>query len=390
MEFITLAEYWKDNPVFDEEKELYDLLADCYIQPRVERQRINKMKVPLTRVSLNLEGVEWFNRIYSIVTGKSNVKAWRKITETESGSISKKRENFSLPMFGVESCSSSHGRKKGTSASIVLDLLTWWGQFRILLGAANAEEEGKVYGREAFDTFCDELKKDGINIESYAITNGWEVKQSIKWPPVGLAQQRFRNHVFECAHHIDLNSSYVSGIAEAFPEMRPAIQRIYDRRKEDKKFKSVLTNTTGYFQCQWCRINGNMCALANLSKTAIDFNNAYIEDLTNELLISGRTVIAYNTDGIWYEGDIYHDETEGTDLGQWKNDHVNCQLRFKSGGAYEFIEDGVYHPVLRGSCNYDKIKSDRSTWEWGDIYRKDTEPIKWKFDEDLGIIPEGE
>ena len=83
---------------------------------------------------------------------------------------------------------------------------------------------------------------------------------------------------------------------------------------------------------------------------------------------SGRIVISYNTDGVWYDGEIYHGEGEGPNLGQWSNDHVNCMFRAKSAGAYEFIEDGKYYPVVRGQTTLDAIKP-RSSWEWGDIYK---------------------
>ena len=120
--------------------------------------------------------------------------------------------------------------------------------------------------------------------------------------------------------------------------------------------------TIGYMQSKYCHYS-----LSKLSRDAIKVNNNKIRKLSEDLIKSGRTILLYNTDGIWYTGDIYHGENEGPDLGQWRNDHTDCILRIKSAGAYEFIEDKVYHPVVRGYTNLDKLK-DRSQWEWGDIF----------------------
>ena len=67
-----------------------------------------------------------------------------------------------------------------------------------------------------------------------------------------------------------------------------------------------------------------------------------MRELAKQLKDSGRMVLAYNTDGIWYCGEIYHGEGEGNGLGQWSNDHTNCTIRFKSAGSYEYIENGKY------------------------------------------------
>ena len=96
---------------------------------------------------------------------------------------------------------------------------------------------------------------------------------------------------------------------------------------------------------------------------------------------NGRHLILTNVDGIWYTGDIYHGDGEGDKLGQWSNDHMNCTCRAKSAGAYEYIENGEYHAVVRGSTNLDKIKP-RDQWVWGDIYNEDAVPKKWMLTED--------
>ena len=73
--------------------------------------------------------------------------------------------------------------------------------------------------------------------------------------------------------------------------------------------------------------------------------------LTEKMEKHGFLVIGYNTDGIFYshpDGLDYHDENEGDDMGQWSTDHHFEKIRFKSAGAYEYVENGEYHAVVRG------------------------------------------
>ena len=91
-----------------------------------------------------------------------------------------------------------------------------------------------------------------------------------------------------------------------------------------------------------------------------------------------------NVDGIWYQGEIYHDEDEGPNIGQWANDHINCKWRAKSSGSYEFIEDGKYYPVVQGCTGYDCVKP-RTEWEWGDIY-KTGKQLVYYFKDGVGLI----
>ena len=71
-------------------------------------------------------------------------------------------------------------------------------------------------------------------------------------------------------------------------------------------------------------------------------------------------------------------------MGEWHNDHINCTFRAKSSGSYEFIENGKYHPVVRGITN-----SSKKNWEWGDIYTKKAEMVLFKFSEEEGVITDG-
>lgn len=121
-----------------------------------------------------------------------------------------------------------------------------------------------------------------------------------------------------------------------------------------------------------------------MAKDAIADNNKRLFDLSQKISDSGRQVMLWNTDGVWYQGDIYHGEGEGKKLGDWENDHVNCSLRIKSKGAYEYIEDGKYYPVLRGYTKLDKVKP-RNEWKWGDIFHTDAVVIEFYWREGIGL-----
>ena len=126
---------------------------------------------------------------------------------------------------------------------------------------------------------------------------------------------------------------------------------------------------------------------AHLSRDAIKDNNDRIDKLSEAIVLAGGRVIGNNTDGIWYIGDVYHGKGEGPTLGQWENDHVNCMLRAKSHGAYEFVENGKYSAVVRGLTSYDN-EVPRENWKWGDIYKSGVIVLDW--DEETGFNVEEE
>ena len=80
----------------------------------------------------------------------------------------------------------------------------------------------------------------------------------------------------------------------------------------------------------------------------------------------------------------FHDDKEGTELGQWKHDHKDVKLYIKSAGAYQYIEEGKVKTVFRGISSLDYIKPDRDTWEWKEI--KNQGAVQFKFIEEKGIV----
>ena len=238
------------------------------------------------------------------------------------------------------------------------------GIYRIQLKHVPYDDKDKpVWGRKAFSQFEKMLEEDGINLKDYAIENGKEVKEEIEMPLIKLGDFAFTDAIYKNCHHIDFHNSYPGGLAITHPEFRPTIEKLYKQRKENEIYKSILNLSIGYMQSRWISYK-----YAHLSRDAINNNNERVRTVAKDLEDNGRLILLYNTDGIWYSGDIWHGNLEGKNVGEWENDHTNCTLRIKSAGSYEFIEDGKYNPVVRGYTNYDKEKP-RENWEWGDIYK---------------------
>lgn len=331
----------------------------------------NYKLIPVTMLGVN--EIDQFNEVYQYILEQK----WKVIERTKSGGI--KKPKLRLPCYDA----------MVTTNSIELTVLASDGFFRLQMRFSKFMEDeysGAVYGAKAFKMFRDLCKKHNIDLNKYKINNGSEVKKEIEKPFICLEKPVYRDVTFGSAHHIDFHNSYPAGLVNTHPEFAPIVQYFYKGRKEHPEYKAVLNLTVGYMQSNLCC----KAAWAHLSRDAINNNNERMRILAAKLKESGRVVLAYNTDGIWYAGEIYHGEGEGNDLGQWENDHINCKIRFKSAGAYEFIEDGVYKPVVRGSTKLDRKGITRDQWKWGDIYHTDAEPIVYRFIEGVGIKLIGE
>lgn len=343
--------------------------------------KINFLRLPVNIYGFDKYGVSEFNSIVKYFEGR--YKKWHDIARTPSGGISSKYRSQKLPAWDFVV-------KK---AFIEMTVLTSdiCARYQVSIHEKDIEKTGnKIGGSQAYRIFVGVCKKHNIDITKLAIENGSEVKDKIESPMIKCMNKRLLYREFNNVHHIDLNSSYMSGIAKAYPVLEPAISEIYTKRKEpglNAEYKAVLNCSYGYFQSEYCRVGGHKFALSNLSLAARQFNDAYINSLIRKLDDGTRVVLMINTDGIWYMGHEYHDENEGTGLGQWKHDHMYCKFRMKSDGAYEFIENEKYTPVVRGSTRLDEIL-DRKDWKWGDIFKYDAAQInKYYFDrETLQIL----
>lgn len=319
-----------------------------------------------------IEDPEEWNEIYRELL---NDKTMNKIVRTNSGGISITRGKLRFPCWDLR-LSKSLGELTILAQGAMVRL-----QFR---PCQLQEEEGKkIYGNQAFKEFARKCLHFGIDLNNYLIDEleGTIAKSQIQSPLIKLGSQRVANYTWSNTHHIDFHSSFPAGLVNTHPEFKDVVKFFYDRRKSKKLYKAVLNYSIGFMQSQQIKYR-----LAHLSRDAINDNNKRVKELAQILEESGRMILAYNTDGIWYTGEIYHGDGEGTDLGEWSNDHVNCIWRAKSAGSYEFIENEKYTPVVRGKTNMDYIKA-RENWEWGDIYHCGDIVVKYVFEEGVGFIP---
>lgn len=310
-----------------------------------------------------------FNEIYTYLL-KTDLNT---IIRTKSGGIAKGPKVLSNNSYAWDLQRSSIG--------VMLTVLLGGKIYVIKFGTFKGNKAPEIYPSQAFAIFDSRCLDYGINLNDYMITNGPEVKETIEPPLIEMDPEILHQEISN-VHHIDFHNSYPAGLANTHPEFRPIIEEFYAQRKIDSKCKAVLNYTIGWMQSHKPKKN-RFAEWAHLSRDAIADNNKRIDKLACLLRFSGRKILGFNTDGIWYQGDIYHGPGEGKNLGEWENDHTNCLFRAKSDGVYEFIEDGKYKAVVRGQTLLDSTKPDRSDWTWGDIYKAGV--IGWKFDEEKGI-----
>lgn len=326
--------------------------------------RLNYLLIPTTVFNVNERDAKKFNKIYFWLKAQKLAPLER----TPSGAI-KTGPHVKRPAMDVKV------NRYCVELTVLLEGYAWRLQFRTKVPKG-------MSGRKAFTVFKRLLLKDGINLEDYAIENGSEVKKEIEHYLVRPFHKFYINKTYENAHHIDFHSSFAGGLANTHPEFRKTLEKIYENREKDEVNKNILNFSIGFMQSE-ASCNAKW---AHLSKDAINDNNKRVMELALMLENSGRNVLLLNTDGFWYEGPIYHGEGEGSGLGEWQNDHTNCKFRMASAGAYEFIEKGIYYPVIRGIPNNTKVK-----WQWGDIYDKEKAALKvFEFTEERGIILNGE
>ena len=253
-------------------------------------------------------------------------------------------------------------------------------RFRIILSTTegnvciwltpNTHEFGKkkpMTGSRGYRLLAKELAKDNVLLPNYAEPNGEKIKETIQKPLIDVDED-ILGYTIQGANHLDFHSAYPGALAECYPEMRPTIERIFKQRKENPELKIALDSAIGFFQSEYCKVmDYGPYSLARLAQKALNRNRQKMEELTERMKHRGYKILAHNTDGIWYTGGVYHGRGEGPNVGEWENDHIDTTIRFKSRGAYEYIENGIYHPVVRGKTRLDD-KKPRDQWEWGDIF----------------------
>lgn len=359
----------------DKIQELLDAICgDNYTE---EWKELNYQLIPTTVINASIGNEIQFNELYQLLLNSG----YEQIKRTKSGGISidKSQRLYHHKIFDV--------KEFGAVVEITLckpveyRMRSYRIQWRINNYKDDQNNEHLVTGRESFNIFKRMCKKYGINLDDYAVTKeeGIEINKQITKPDIRLFDSFImeRKTIYNVCH-LDFHKFYMSGLMKARPEFKEVIQAIASKAKLDKKYKTVLAATIGYFHSPACGYK-----YAQLAKDAI--NKAY-EDYYKVMdeLSKERKIIATNTDGIWYKGAEWHGIFESEELGGWSNDHINCVIRFKSAGSYEFIENDVYYPVVRGRTLLDKIK-DRSEWQWGDILLPSASIQCWRFIKGAGI-----
>ena len=326
----------------------------------------NQYHMSPKRYALTQEAVDLWNDVIDIL---HQTELNYPIIRTASGAIAKgpKKTLWNCCAWDVQRNS------RGARLTIILGPDT----YVLTLGkVATAGED--IYPDQAFNAFRSKCEEFGIDLDEYEISNGEEVKAEIPSPPIAMFQLHSEEDPgIENVHHLDFHNSYPAGLANTHPEFRPVVEYFYEQRKVDPINKAVLNYTIGQMQSLKKDFGAKF---AHLAKDALTDSHERVKDVAVALTLAGRRVIGYNTDGVWYQGEIYHGPGEGPMLGQWENDHTTCIFRAKSRGCYEFIENGEYHAVARGTLPLDAVKPDRATWKWGDIYCG--EQVRYALDDD--------
>lgn len=326
--------------------------------------KLNQYSTNPNVLKFNDLDVKKFNKLLDLLEASDMCK----IKRTKSGSIAKGKHgvnNFYAWDFEVS--------RIGAKITIIIEGEIW--VFK--LGKVDPKSSG-IYPDYAFACFKKMCKMRKIDLDKYKINNGKEVKESIPSPLIEMKYKMTENDApIENVHHVDFHSSYPAGLANTHKEFRPIIKYLYDQRSDPKygnMNKAILNYSIGWMQ-SYNPEKHRFAEWAHLAKDAIENNNIRVMTLSIALQATGREVIGYNTDGIWYKGEIYHGPGEGDQLGQWSHDYINCKFRSKSNGAYEFIGTDVktqktgYKAVVRGITGYDLICTNRDEWVWGDIFK---------------------
>lgn len=336
----------------------------------------NYMLIPVTVIEATEEGMNEWNEIYRY---HRSLDYAGKIVRTRSGGICTDRRYYRPPSWDV--------RVMGSCieiTSLMADGMRRF-QFRRAVSSKGAEDPTVMPGRQALNLFTRKLWQiSGIDLEDYAIEDGLELREREKPTYKIDVDPRFIRETmciedartYFPVHHIDFHSSFPAGLANTHPELRPTIDYLYRGRKTNPEYKGCLNASIG---AMWSP-HLNSARYARLAIDAINDNNRRLDEITERLKKAGRIPLVWNVDGVWYLGDIYHGDGEGPGLGEWENDHVNCKLRAKTRGCYEYIEDGVYHPVVRGVKNEDK-----AGWSWGSIFDHHEQALAYGYDEERGL-----
>lgn len=299
---------------------------------------VNYKLMPTSRVSK-----EHYNQICDFFNKRHNLNVEdpyylnQGFAKTNSGGISTAQQHRYTNLSTYE-C-----RRERSYVEIVVQCLldedeSFCGRIQHWFGESllSENDQKKMCGAKAFNILKKEFETDHIYLEDYYITNGKEIKKTIPSPLIKIENKNYIDLTLEHCYHIDLRSAYPYAMTIYYPEWSDTIKRLYSQRKFDRIKKDVLNMAYGWFQCRYFGYK-----LADVSKFCVEHTIKRLLELKQELIEKyDAAVIAYNTDGIWFQtnnSNIINDY-KGVELGDAHIDHIASKLRFKSPGSYEFIE----------------------------------------------------
>lgn len=314
---------------------------------------------------------EDFNEIYSIL--KSGKFDFRPTILTPRGNIKAVYSNY-YRSWSCKVIKSTTGLFKGINLMIIIDDKIYKCSF-----GRKGTAKNKATGYEAYQAFRRLCKQYDIDLKSYELSKdiGAQCKETIPAPIIKM-NNKYEQRRYKHVYHMDIHSAWPAGVIKQFPEFRPVFNDLYEYDK------SYGPKALGYCQSDRCGFK-----YAKLPFYGIRWCNDKIRELVRKLEAQDFGVLMINTDGIWFfdaheEGRIYHDEDEGTEIGQWKMDHKDCELFIMSTGYYYYIENGKFNVVARGKYGYEYVKP-RDQWDREDFVKAMFSCITITWDDETGF-----
>lgn len=357
----------------------------------------NLLNIPTTWLEPKQDDVELFNALYY------STMAYPDLQMTQSGGISKNCLKFRYYQRVIDIEPGSIG------LYVVEPDQCYKLVFRDAYLKESEGDDQALSGGFAFGMFRRRLTKAAGRdiLAENAICNGKEVKKTIPAPDIRMNAE-FKDVIVKHAFHVDLNSAYMSGISKSFGNLgdgifQEVVNDIYEHRHDGtastKYNKAIFNCAQGYMQSRFCILpvagTGRQYgySLSHFSKAGIVDCKKRLSEIIELYQALGCKLVGTNTDGAWLapptDDPLNLERMQsvpgyGIHLGQFRIDHWDCVLRYRSKGAYEYMENEIYHPKVRGQTRLDFIRP-RKEWSWGDIYQEDAEPIRYVFTKELGI-----
>ena len=217
----------------------------------------NKIHIKPIKLGFKPEQVEEFNEFYVnyfLPCYNDDKYDWGSINLTKSKGLSQRQIPYCPSMTFIQ-----HGT---TAIEFILHLEVVWYRIQLNVVFSNKGEEDKITGTTAFRQFNEICKQFNVDLKKYLVDEetGLKIKKTIPKLPIELYDNSVVGKVIYNLNHMDLNSSFMSGVAVGYTDVAPPIKYIYGLRKSgdeksNKLYKAVLTNTYGFFQSEYFKID---------------------------------------------------------------------------------------------------------------------------------------